>query len=307
MEHSHKKPTHCPNCGQPLSTKDNYCRNCGQENRDLQIPFWHLVSEALEGIVHFDSKFFQTTKALVFKPGFLAKEFNLGKRRTHVPPVRLYIFISFIFFLLITFKPGKHYSSEPGKTSNTEQKDFFDSDLFRITFFSIDSKDMKGLNETQIDSLMVAKGIERSRLNKYMAYQIARITSGGKTEFNHQLLKGLSYMMFILMPLFGLILFIFYRKQTKYYLDCLIFSIYFHSFIFLLLIVYSGLNRLTGSLYLFLAIPIIITIYFFFALRAVYKQSVLMTLLKTTAIASLHLVSFLLCFLLMVISSIVLF
>ena len=96
-----KKFETCPNCNYRFAEVNNYCANCGQENHDLNMPFGHVVLEVLEGTFHFDTKIFRTLKLLLFKPGRLTAEFIQNKRAPYVPPIRLYVFVSFIFFLVL--------------------------------------------------------------------------------------------------------------------------------------------------------------------------------------------------------------
>ena len=98
MSHlSQRKETNCLNCGTEVIGK--YCHNCGQENTEPEESFWHLVSHFFNDFTHFDGKFFSTVKDIIFKPGFLSKEYMKGRREAYLNPVRMYIFTSFIFFL----------------------------------------------------------------------------------------------------------------------------------------------------------------------------------------------------------------
>ncbi|RYF86853.1 MAG: DUF3667 domain-containing protein [Chitinophagaceae bacterium] len=49
---------------------------------------------------HFDGKFFHTLKHLVFRPGFIPKEYVAGKRMSYLDPIRMYLFTSAVFFLI---------------------------------------------------------------------------------------------------------------------------------------------------------------------------------------------------------------
>ncbi|MBO9639231.1 MAG: DUF3667 domain-containing protein [Siphonobacter aquaeclarae] len=101
-DHKHRrKTTACPNCGEILKPAANFCPNCGQENHNLDVPLGHLIYEFVESIFHFDTKFWETARAIFTKPGLITKDFVEGKRARYVPPARLYIFISFIFFLVL--------------------------------------------------------------------------------------------------------------------------------------------------------------------------------------------------------------
>jgi len=57
-----------------------------------------LFQDFLDYLFNLDSKLYRTLKGLLFKPGFLSKEFVLGKRVHYVLPVKLYVVISVIFF-----------------------------------------------------------------------------------------------------------------------------------------------------------------------------------------------------------------
>jgi hypothetical protein len=77
-----------------------YCHICGQENIEPKESAWHLVSHFFQDITHFDGKFFSSLKLLIFKPGFLSREYMLGRRASYLNPVRMYVFASALFFLI---------------------------------------------------------------------------------------------------------------------------------------------------------------------------------------------------------------
>jgi len=88
----------CLNCG--TIVQGRYCHKCGQENIVPKESFWSLVVHFFYDITHFDSKFFDSLKYLLFKPGFLSKEYMNGRRAAYLNPVRMYVFTSFFFFLV---------------------------------------------------------------------------------------------------------------------------------------------------------------------------------------------------------------
>ncbi|HEX6193550.1 MAG TPA: DUF3667 domain-containing protein [Chitinophagaceae bacterium] len=93
-----RKEKDCLNCG--TIVQGHYCHVCGQENVVPKETFWHMVTHFLYDITHFDSKFFATLKDLIFKPGFLTREYMAGRRAKYLHPVKMYVFTSAIFFLL---------------------------------------------------------------------------------------------------------------------------------------------------------------------------------------------------------------
>jgi hypothetical protein len=107
MTRKQKKESTCSNCGYKFKDADNYCPKCGQKNHEIKIPLKHLIEEFLESSLHLDTKIFNTIKLLLFSPGQLSKDYNDGKRVKYISPVRLYVIISFLFFLIINLYTPK--------------------------------------------------------------------------------------------------------------------------------------------------------------------------------------------------------
>jgi hypothetical protein len=94
-----RKEKICLNCQSELYGR--YCHVCGQENLEPKETVWHLVQHFFNDITHFDGKFFSTVKYLIKKPGFLSKEYMLGRRMSYLNPIRMYVFTSAIFFIIL--------------------------------------------------------------------------------------------------------------------------------------------------------------------------------------------------------------
>jgi len=96
----------CENCGKPLAGE--YCAACGQRHEPHVHTLGHFASEAFETVTHADSRLWRTLGYLLVKPGFLSREFFNGKRARYLPPFRLYIVISLLFFVVAGL--GNHVS-----------------------------------------------------------------------------------------------------------------------------------------------------------------------------------------------------
>lgn len=99
MKKHYRKENDCLNCGTIL--EGHYCHNCGQENLQIRESFGHMMNHAISDYFHFDHQFFHTLKPLLFKPGFLTNEYMAGRRVQYLHPVKMYIFISIVYFLLL--------------------------------------------------------------------------------------------------------------------------------------------------------------------------------------------------------------
>jgi len=94
----------CLNCGHQV--EERYCPHCGQQNIESRQPFYYLFTHFIEDFTHYDGQFWSTVKNLLFKPGKLTTTYLEGKRQKFVPPVKLYIFVSFVtFFVFAIFPP----------------------------------------------------------------------------------------------------------------------------------------------------------------------------------------------------------
>ena len=102
-KHLIRKDKTCLNCNYVVENR--FCPNCGQENVETRKTFHHLFIHFFEDLTHYENAFWKTIKNLLLNPASLTKEYLSGKRLSYLAPVRLYIFISFVTFLLIALVP----------------------------------------------------------------------------------------------------------------------------------------------------------------------------------------------------------
>ena len=106
--------------------------------------------------------------------------------------------------------------------------------------------------------------------------------------FLGKLLDNVPAALFILLPLMALVLKILYPLSKRYYVEHLLFVVHYHAFVFLTLtvqILFTRAASLAGlpeavSVLTTLAVSIYILVYLFKAMRRVYGQGRIMTLLK---------------------------
>jgi Protein of unknown function (DUF3667) len=184
-----RKEKDCLNCGTIIHGR--FCHICGQENLEPKESFWYLVTHFFNDITHFDGKFFTTLKDLLFRPGFLSKEYMRGRRASYLNPVRMYVFTSAIFFLLFF---SFFYSDKDtdiitindinGKT--VAQIDKMDSASFAAFTANINKEDDKP-----------ALPMSREEFKKYKdsvmynsGFQIAGINYRSKEQYDSMLASG---------------------------------------------------------------------------------------------------------------------
>jgi len=225
----------CQNCRHVLPAEANYCAHCGQETKNLHVSFWEMVKDYLSSNFNFDTKLWLTLRELLFNPGFLLQEFIKGRRARYVPPVRLYFFVSFVYFLLLGI------SFEPTSTeTNTDSVINFqlDSLTSAIVDPESDSSNIGNLNALdlkdieQIDSLLLKVNVTSSEQSRHITRQLIRLYQS-QDGFRQEFFKNLSLAMFFLMPVFALLFWLFAARPRLFYIDSLVFSVHVHAFFFL--------------------------------------------------------------------------
>jgi len=110
---------HCLNCETKLnSAHDNYCPNCGQLNNLKKETAFGLVRELVEEFLHLDSKVTRSLLPLLIKPGFLTTSYLEGKRARYFHPVRMFLTVTIIMFLVQGIFKDK---SDESKKINTKE------------------------------------------------------------------------------------------------------------------------------------------------------------------------------------------
>lgn len=263
----------CPNCGSKWKAGAEYCYKCGQDNKSYHKSFGHLLLEFLETWLHFDTKAFRTFKVMFLHPGQLTVDFLDGKRARYVPPFRLYIFLSVIYFFLLAMI---HTSGDsPGS--------------IRVIYdgqdaISLDSITQSGLNEKGVtigypaeisslaDTLGLSPSVKNVIENKFIQL-IDKLSSITPEKVEYQLINTFSKALFLLMPIFALFLKVLYIPQKRLYFDHLIFAIQIHSQAIFLLLVALLLSLVFPNINLAGFSMVCILFYGFFGMKRVYGQS----------------------------------
>jgi predicted RNA-binding Zn-ribbon protein involved in translation (DUF1610 family) len=132
MSKKRRKANSCFNCSTHLRAKENYCPNCGQENHNKQASTRVLINDFLQDYIGFDNKLMHSLKPLVLHPGEMTKKFLEGKRRQYIPPIRMFLFLSFLYFgaALILFPDAETSITINGNMPNSELANEF-TDAYR--------------------------------------------------------------------------------------------------------------------------------------------------------------------------------
>src|ERR671912_241077 len=94
----YRSETNCLNCGAVVERK--FCGECGQENIQIHDNFFHMTGHFIADYLHYDSKFFRSLRLLIFRPGYLTKQYLDGKRTRFIHPLRLFFFLTIIMVVV---------------------------------------------------------------------------------------------------------------------------------------------------------------------------------------------------------------
>ncbi|PWK51972.1 DUF3667 domain-containing protein [Pleionea mediterranea] len=143
----------CKNCQTHLTGP--FCHQCGQPNKSIIRFFGSMIKELLEDIISLDSRAARTLFALLFRPGFLTREYVSGRRFSYVPPLRLYLITS-IFCIFVIWVQNKTSDDSIFGQINSEQvsselsKAQFDGDNASTGFGKLSEQErQKALQELQ--------------------------------------------------------------------------------------------------------------------------------------------------------------
>ncbi|MEJ8803178.1 DUF3667 domain-containing protein [Pontibacter sp. H249] len=306
MKKHYRSENNCLNCEAIIP--DKFCPSCGQENLDLHENFIHLVLHSVGHYFHLESKFFKSMVPLLTKPGLLTKEYFAGKRASHLNPISMYIFISILFFFLFTAntninEKGILKENTAEKTTSPQAK--------AQNAEAVAGKAAKDIGNYIKPALTNAQVVNDTASNRNLIKEAATKEKASFGEFNiplhsfnekfrkvkndelqfelfkNKLISHLPKIMFILLPLFALILKLVSIRSKKFYTEHLIYSIHVHSFLFLfgsILIILKWLLPFVSGWIQFLGILVMLW-YIYRSMRNIYRSTRWRTITKCLLLA----------------------
>jgi hypothetical protein len=235
----------CRNCG--ATATGTYCPNCGQET-SLALPTVRsMLREAAGRYVALDGRMWRTLFPLLFRPGFLTREYFAGRRRRYIRPARLFLVLSIAIFALLRF------TGDPVIISK--------EDLLRAAPADI-AREVEEARRENASSMGPDLDLQLSpgpgSWLEPLQQRIDQFNRLSRRERGEQIFAGMlrygPYAAFVLLPLFALLLKTLYLGRARRYplrprryAAHLVFGAHSHSFVFLtaipLLLLPSGVVR----------------------------------------------------------------
>lgn len=290
-----RKTEYCLNCGK--NVRDcNYCPECGQLNADKHVKLKYFFEDFLGDWLTFDSKFFRSIVPLIKKPGFLTNEYTKGRRVNYILPLRLYLFVVFVFFLLFTLKISLVEIPNSVKTEEITVQHVLmehvpEVDLPEDKLAKINSG-YRIIKKISFAKNRIPESVRNTWLEDFIKKKLSKFNEKTQLEgggvFVEEMANQVPKALFILLPFFALILKLVYVRQKILYVKHLVFALHIHTLFFLVFI----LIIIHDEWYIFCFCFIVCVAYAYMAFRKVYEQSVLKTLMKMFAVYGSYLLLF---------------
>jgi hypothetical protein len=312
----------CLNCGD--TTVGFFCRNCGQRKADVRVSLRRMLMEVMDDQLSLNSTLPRTIGALLFRPGHLTAEYVQGRIMRYVPPFRLYLVTSVLFFILlpvvadvnriadeVTMESEQDDARERAQADSariTDQRARADSARARVAAVRrgevpsgavaapplppVPPRPDSGkvsLNLAISDTTKVPGWLKP--LNRRMQRTEDRLEGMPPREALRTVLAAMEENapkgVFLMMPLFAFILKVLYVRRKRFYVEHFVFALHVHAMAFVLFTVGMVSRRLD---WLPSVLALWMTLYVFLAMKKVYAQGIIRTFLKFTALGGAYMI-----------------
>jgi len=284
----------CLNCGAHL--RGQYCGQCGQRSSSRLISLWELVRDAFGDIFELDSRLWQTLVPLLIRPGLLTHDYLQGRRARYMPPFRMYLVLSLLFFLVAFFNPRETFSifydpqtleeaeADGQRQAEEDTEEVLEelaaegiiaagsqapeevhqeieeelNDGFNIRFNDDGSTEtVCEVDEFSIDG---PEWLKRRFTPERLVQVCEQIKKDNGRQFLTNVIDNIPVALIVLLPLMAFVLKALYPLSRRYYVEHLLFFVHFHAFFFLILVLQILLARMNAVLPVPEAIGVVIRI-----------------------------------------------
>lgn len=277
----------CLNCGDP--TVSAFCPTCGQRKVEVRISLRRMLLELLEDQLALNATLPRTVGALLFRPGHLTAEYVKGRIARYVPPFRLYLVSSVLFFVLLPLAADANLIADQVARDDAAQ-------ARRVAAPA-------PANTGGLPAPPVPPATPRENMDISIAWKDTAAVPGWLKPLNRRLtrtgerlksmppgeaLRALIVAMeenapkgvFLMMPLFAFFLKVLYFRQKRYFVEHFVFALHVHSLAFVL----STVGMLFQFPLLLVTLALWQLVYVFVAMKRVYGQGIVRTFSKYLAL-----------------------
>jgi hypothetical protein len=266
-----------------------FCPTCGQRKVEVRISLRRMLLELLEDQLALNATLPRTVGALLFRPGHLTAEYVKGRIARYVPPFRLYLVSSVLFFVLLPLAADANLIADQVARDDAAQ-------ARRVAAPA-------PANTGGLPAPPVPPATPRENMDISIAWKDTAAVPGWLKPLNRRLtrtgerlksmppgeaLRALIVAMeenapkgvFLMMPLFAFFLKVLYFRQKRYFVEHFVFALHVHSLAFVL----STVGMLFQFPLLLVTLALWQLVYVFVAMKRVYGQGIVRTFSKYLAL-----------------------
>ncbi len=308
-------PAACLNCGTPIAGA--HCVTCGQASDVHVLSMKEVAGDVTHSLLHLDSRVWRTLRLLALKPGELTREFIAGRHQRYLPPFRLYLAVSILFFALSALLPDSTFlnvngvgekvaepvkietpgdapaaeppaAREPNAAVAAAAGELSEDVRKEMLAAGIDPSDLENLSKGRNTCEFDAPPFGSKDLEVSLKRACEQIRADGGARLAEQFATTAPKLMFIFLPLMAAVALLFYWRPRRLYAEHLVLFLHNHAFTFLLIGAMEVVNAVSelqvpyvGVIgFLNLLLFLYLPWYVFRSMRVVYGQGRWLTSVK---------------------------
>ncbi|HEY0052262.1 MAG TPA: DUF3667 domain-containing protein, partial [Caulobacteraceae bacterium] len=236
-------PPVCADCGVDLVGP--YCHRCGQHSAREPLPIKSLLHNMLAEGFNLEGKTFRTTDAMLRRPGDLLVAYREGRGLHYATPFKLFLIVSATFFVFLVWTNVAIYQFLPVRDGAAPITARLVPNGVQLVGGSVQDIFLRpradpAVHQETIAALEAvrpqANPVQAAAIGDFIQYQRAW------TDLNATLETWLPRLLWLLMPAYALLLGLMFQRRLL--VEHLVFALWAHSLIFILLMLFAGLNWL---------------------------------------------------------------
>ena len=299
---SAREPRRCLNCGTVVAGR--HCAQCGQAADVHVLSMKEVAGDVTHSLLHLDSRVWRTLHLLVRKPGELTREFVAGRHQMYIPPFRLYLAVSIIYFALSALLPDSGSLGIGGPAADL--KTAAPAELKDVPGALRRELAAEGIPEEDIEKAL--KGDKSCEVNifgdesvttdfeKALGRACEQMKRDGGKLFAERFAATAPKLMFVFLPLVAGVALLFYWQPRRLYAEHLVLFLHNHAFTFLLMGVAAILSAISDLGFPFAGVfgfaaflaYCWLPFYVYRSMRVVYGNGRALTFLKFFTISTIY-------------------
>ena len=318
-----QEPARCLNCGTVIEGR--HCPQCGQSADAHVLTMKEVAGDVTHSLLHLDSRVWRTLQLLLRRPGELTREFISGRHQSYIPPFRLYLAVSIIYFALSVLLPesGPFDLDAAGDDPKVAAPIILDgtdgadaakaaarapAELKDVTGELRKELAAEGVSQEDIDKALKQDNSckvsifgdtpNSTEFERALSRSCENIKRDGGRHFIERFASTAPKLMFLFLPLMAGVAMLFYWRPRRLYAEHLVLFLHNHAFTYLLLAFTAILNEIAelkfpGAGILNLVMFLMwcwLPYYVYRSMRVVYAEGRSRTLLKFFTLSTIYFV-----------------